>query len=169
MHLLFIRHAIAERREEFAATGKDDAFRPLSDQGRRKMQRAVRGLAQLVPRLNLVATSPLTRAVETAQIVREAYGSVKQIKLDALCPEAPVEDLLPWLRSQQAETPVALVGHEPHMSCAISWLLTGNSTPIVVMKKGAACLIETADSDDWEGATLCWLLQPAQLRMLGGS
>jgi phosphohistidine phosphatase len=169
MHVLFIRHAVAELREEFAATGKDDAFRPLSDQGRRKMQRAVRGLKALVPRLRLVATSPLTRAVETAQIVCQAYGNLKRVKLDALCPESPVEDLLPWLRSQRGETPVALVGHEPHMSCAISWLLTGASTPIVVMKKGAACLIEAADSDDGEEARLRWLLQPAQLRMLAES
>lgn len=169
MDVLFVRHAIAEEREEFAATGQDDDFRPLTARGRRRMQLAARGLKKLLPQLPLVATSPLTRAVQTAQIVCEVYGSRKATEIEMLRPEAPVEDLLPWLQSQRANGTVALVGHEPHMSCAISWLLTGESTPIVLMKKGAACLIQDGDCGDRGDATLLWLLQPAQLRKLAAS
>ena len=63
MDLLVIRHAIAEDREVFAGTGKDDSLRPLTDRGRERMQEGARGLVRLVDRLDVLATSPLTRAI----------------------------------------------------------------------------------------------------------
>ena len=62
MQLLVIRHAIAVEREDFARTGKDDRLRPLTDEGRKKMKQGAKGLRQLAPRIDLLATSPLTRA-----------------------------------------------------------------------------------------------------------
>ena len=56
----------------FSRTGKPDALRPLTRAGRKKMRRAARGLARLVPHLDALATSPLTRAVETGEIVARA-------------------------------------------------------------------------------------------------
>ena len=47
MKLLLIRHAIAEEREDFARTGKDDRLRPLTDEGRKKMKQAARGPARV--------------------------------------------------------------------------------------------------------------------------
>ena len=38
MQLLLIRHAIAEEQEDFAKTGKDDRLRPLTDEGRKKLE-----------------------------------------------------------------------------------------------------------------------------------
>ena len=67
MRLLLIRHAIAEEREDFARTGKDDGLRPLTDDGRKKMKQAARGLRGLVPDIDLLATSPLTRVVAFAE------------------------------------------------------------------------------------------------------
>ena len=69
MRLLFIRHAIAEDRDEWAKSGRPDAERPLTDRGRDRMRRAARGLARLLPRPDLIATSPYLRAAETAAIV----------------------------------------------------------------------------------------------------
>src|SRR2546430_12501315 len=74
MRLLVVRHAIAEDREAFARSHKDDAARPLTPDGRRKMARAAEGLKQLVPELELLAASPYKRALETAEIIAHAYG-----------------------------------------------------------------------------------------------
>src|SRR6266513_1546458 len=74
MRLLVVRHAIAEDREAFARSHKDDAARPLTPDGRRKMARAAAGLKQLVPELDLLAASPYKRALETAEIIAHAYG-----------------------------------------------------------------------------------------------
>src|SRR4029079_14353095 len=74
MRLLVIRHAIAEDRDEFANTGRPDGERPLTDAGRRRMRRNARGLRRLVGKFDVLATSPFTRAAETARIVADAMG-----------------------------------------------------------------------------------------------
>jgi phosphohistidine phosphatase len=69
MKLLIIRHAVAEERDAWANTGKSDDERPLTTEGRGKMARNARGLREGVPSVDLVATSPLVRARQTAEIV----------------------------------------------------------------------------------------------------
>src|SRR5262245_49797749 len=59
MHLLVVRHAIAEDKDVFARTGRSDDLRPLTDDGRAKMRRAADGLRSVAPEVDLVATSPL--------------------------------------------------------------------------------------------------------------
>ena len=61
MQILIIRHASAEERSAFAATGKSDDRRPLTDEGRRKMTEAAQGLRALVPHLDVIgAPGPAT-------------------------------------------------------------------------------------------------------------
>src|SRR5262249_31041428 len=79
MKLLLIRHAIAEEREDFARTGKDDRLRPLTDEGRKRMKQAARGLLETLPEIDLLATSPLTRAAQTGAIVDSVYGGLKEV------------------------------------------------------------------------------------------
>ncbi|HEX9940583.1 MAG TPA: histidine phosphatase family protein [Thermoanaerobaculia bacterium] len=165
MKLLLIRHAIAEEREDFARTGKDDHFRPLTDEGRKKMKQAVRGLRGLVPEIDLLATSPLARAAQTATIIDSVYGGLKEVEIEELSPDATPEDFLRWLRKQEAGT-LAAVGHEPSISLILSSLLTGTERRIFSFRKGGACLLEFPDEVDAGTATLVWALTPAQLRQL---
>src|SRR6267142_2251429 len=76
MRLLVVRHAIAEDREAFARSHKDDANRPLTSEGRNKMERAALGLRALVPELDVLAASPYKRAFDTAEIIASAYGDL---------------------------------------------------------------------------------------------
>ncbi|HEY0511336.1 MAG TPA: histidine phosphatase family protein [Thermoanaerobaculia bacterium] len=165
MKLLLIRHAIAEEREDFAKTGKDDRLRPLTDEGRKKMKQAARGLKAVVPHIDLLATSPLTRAAQTGAIVDSVYGGLKEVEIAELSPEATPVDFLRWLRKQKADT-VAAVGHEPSISLILSWLLTGTERRIFAFRKGSACLIEFPDEIGAGTATLIWALTPGQLRDL---
>src|SRR5436305_8482937 len=144
MKLLLIRHAIAEEREDFAKTGKDDRLRPLTEDGRKKMKQVARGLQEIVPEIDLLATSPLTRAAQTGAIVDSVYGGLKEVEIAELSPEATPVDFLRWLRKQKADT-VAAVGHEPSISLILSWLLTGTERRIFAFRKGSACLIEFPD------------------------
>jgi len=166
MKLLLIRHAIAEEREDFARTGKDDRLGPLTDEGRKKMKQAARGLRHCVPDVELLATSPLTRAAQTGAIVDTVYGGLKEVEIDELAPEATPVDFLRWLRRQKADT-VAAVGHEPSLSLILSWLLTGAERRIFAFRKGGAALLEFADEMGAGTATLLWAATPAQLRDLG--
>src|SRR5687768_7995727 len=140
MQLLVIRHAIAEDREQWSHSGKPDAERPLTDDGRRRMRRAARGLRMVVPSLDVLATSPLVRAVETAELVAKEYDGPKVETVGQLAPEHPGDDLLPWLRGHPGEAVVAVVGHDPHLGFLVGWLLTGRHESFVELKKGSACL-----------------------------
>lgn len=165
MKLLLIRHAIAEESEDFARTGKDDRLRPLTDEGRKKMKQAAKGLREIFPAIDLLATSPLTRAAQTGAIVDSVYGGLKEVEIEELAPEATPSDFLRWLRKQKADT-LAAVGHEPSLSLILSWLLTGTERRIFAFRKGGACLLEFPDEVAAGTATLLWALSPAQLRDL---
>ena len=166
MKLLVIRHAIAEERDEFAFTGRPDSERPLTKEGRDRMRRAAAGLAEVVERIDVLATSPWTRAAQTADIVAAAYGGIDVAPVEELTAEHAPDDLLPWLREQGDESTVAIVGHEPHLGFLVGWLLTGRHESFVELKKGAACLLSFDDPPAPGNATLLWALAPAQLRAL---
>ena len=167
MQVLVIRHAIAEDRIEFARSGKSDDERPLTDEGRRRMEQAARGLRNLVPSVGVIASSPLKRAKQTADVVAAEYEATPVEIVPALSGDGDLEGVVAWLRSQPAEQTVALVGHEPDLSTLISHLLTGSSSADIAMKKGAVCLLEFAGDVEPGAATLRWLLAPKQLRAIG--
>src|SRR5689334_22700913 len=127
MRLLLIRHAIAEDRASFAATGQPDDLRPLTDRGRKRMRKAARGLARLVAEVDVIATSPLARAIETTEIVARRIRARDVDMLDELRPEAAPEALGAWLLGHRRDGLVACVGHEPHLSSLAAWLLAGDA------------------------------------------
>jgi phosphohistidine phosphatase len=167
IELLVVRHAIAEDREEFAATGQSDDLRPLTKRGRGRMEDAARGLASLTERPDVIATSPYTRAAETATIVAQAFGGADPVPVDLLTPDGSFEALASWLRDKVggADAKVAIVGHEPHLSGFVSYLL-GARGNVVDLKKGAACLLRVDPSVKPGSAVLVWALAPGQLRRL---
>ncbi|MFL5385916.1 MAG: phosphohistidine phosphatase SixA [Longimicrobiaceae bacterium] len=168
MRLLVIRHGLAGDRDEFAFTGRPDAERPLTKEGRARMKRAASGLRLIVEELSLVATSPLVRSLQTAEIVAEAFGLTETRTVEELAPERSPDDLLPWLRTQEADTTVAVVGHNPHLGFLVGWLLTGRHENFVELKKGAAAMLHFEDPDPPAPgcATLLWSLAPSHLRKL---
>ena len=168
MRLLVIRHGVAGDRDEFAFTGRPDAERPLTKEGRVKMKRAAAGIRLIVDELTLIATSPLVRAVQTAELVAAAFGGMEPVVVDELSEERSPDDLLPWLRSLEPDTSVAVVGHNPHLGFLVGWLLTGRHENFMEIKKGAALMLEFQDLDPPTPgtATLLWSVPPGHLRRL---
>jgi phosphohistidine phosphatase len=166
LQLLIIRHAIAGSREEFGATGQDDDLRPLTHTGRARMRRGARGLRRQAPEIQLLASSPLLRATQTAALVAAAYANMPWEEADVLRPDASLPAFVAWLRERREREVVAVVGHEPHLSTLASWLLTGERRPLLQIKKGAACLLDFPSTPRRGAATLHWSLTPAQLRAL---
>lgn len=168
MNLLLIRHAIAVDRSEFEAA---DELRPLTDEGKRKMLRAARGLRAAVPSIELIATSPLVRAVSTGAIVEEAYADLRRRPLvreiDSLAPGADPENLLAWLDLQTAD-PIALVGHEPDLSELLARLVGAARSFFRFRKGGVACVTFPGRVEEGAG-TLVWALPPGLLRELGSA
>jgi len=118
--------------------------------------------------LDVILTSPLPRAAETAAIVAATCGKEPAPReLPALAPGAPAS-VVPALRPFARRSHVMLVGHEPGLSQLASLLLTGSTDRVALdLKKGGCVAIELTKLAPPTGATLRWVLTPKQLRQLG--
>lgn len=131
------------------------------------MGSAAAGLRKLVSRIDVLATSPLVRAKQTAEIVAGEYTGVTPEVLDDLAPSGERRSVLTWLQLQKDGSTLAVVGHEPDLGRLVSWLLATPDSHFVHLKKGGACLLEWPSHLTAGAAQLAWLLQSAQLRKLG--
>jgi phosphohistidine phosphatase len=171
MLLYLLRHGVAADRTPggFAS----DADRLLTDRGREKSRLEAIGMRGLGLSFDLILTSPLLRARQTAQIVAQAYGLENEILItQALAPGSGFDEKL------DAEAPIVrelndhqfdsalLVGHEPDLSELASLLLTGSPGLNIQFKKGALCAISVASLTQPNLNELLWLLAPRQIRAL---
>ena len=168
MNLLIIRHAKAEEGSGSFLGRERDTERRLTDAGRKSMRKAATGLREIAPSIDLLATSPLARARETAEIVAKAFDKADVTELALLAPKGDKQALIDWLGGQPANATIAVVGHEPDLSSLAGLLIDGNGGSRLTLKKGACCLIEFSDSPSAGNGTLLWLLQPGQLRKIDG-
>jgi phosphohistidine phosphatase len=162
IELYLVRHAIAaERGPKFP----DDRLRPLTPEGAQKFKDAVRGLAALDVVVDLVLTSPLLRAQETAAIFAAGLGRRPVEELDALAPGGRHQAIVDAIALQARKYPrLALVGHEPDLGELAMRLLGATGT--VQFKKGAVCAIDVDGATPGGPGTLRWLLPPRVLRAL---
>lgn len=167
MQLLVIRHAIAEEREAFAATGAPDDDRPVTPFGKRRMRRNLDGLRRIAPSIDILASSPLLRAQQTARLVADCYHIDDIVTIDALRPEQAPKALATWLGRQPADATIAVVGHEPHLGTLITWFMTGTEEARTTLKKGGVALLDFAQKPGAGRGELSWLVAPAHLRALG--
>ena len=165
MQLLIVRHAIAEDVDP-ARPEMTDADRRLTRKGESKMRKGAAGLRELVPELGLIASSPLVRAVQTAEILSAAYDGLDVVQTHVLAPGSSSEDVAAWVTRQEVDGVVALVGHEPGLSLLATWLLCDSPRSVVELKKGAACLLNWPAGTGRGSATLLWSLRPRHLRGL---
>jgi phosphohistidine phosphatase len=163
MKLLIIRHGAAMDQEEFAQTKQSDDLRPLTGEGKREMKRVAKGLRKAIDELDVLATSPLVRAVQTAEIVADAYGIEITDTTPTLVPDAPLDEFEEWCGRFRDEKVIAVVGHEPHLSSLATWLMTGRRESRIRLKKAGACLLEFDSAVRRDSGTLNWLLTPRQL------
>jgi phosphohistidine phosphatase len=166
MKVLVVRHATAADKDEFARKGKSDDLRPLTPTGKREMREVARGIRDMVTEVDALVTSPLVRAVQTAEILGDAYDRTP-VRVEWLRPEASYENFAEWARSRGEKELVVIVGHEPHLSGLVSWLLASSKRPLLELKKAAACLLEVEGRAGASSSTLLWSMAPKQLRAIG--
>ncbi len=157
MKLYFLRHGLAEDREQW--TDNDDE-RPLTDKGKKRMAKEGKRMKDMGIAPDVILTSPLVRAKQTAEIAAEHLdleGKVTEDKRLAPGFAVPaVKDILNEYRNAGA---IMLVGHEPDFSETVGGLIGGGR---VVCKKGGLALIELEQPDSLQGE-LVWLLPPSLL------
>ena len=163
VELYLVRHAIsAERGPKYP----DDRLRPLTAAGIKRFKEAVRGLNNIGLQLDVILTSPLKRAEDTAAIL--AAGLDRRVGVqaaEALAPGAkPVAVIEAIARAAKKHRRIALVGHEPGLGeCAMRLL---GARGFIELRKGAVCAIDLDSATLAGPGTLRWLLPPRVLRRL---
>lgn len=166
MELYIVRHGIAETRTEEGF--RSDAERALTPKGRTRTREVARALRELGCGPARIGTSPLRRALETAQIMAEVLSpEVPPEVCEFLSPGAEAGDLIGWLKGL-GEGPVMIVGHMPDVAEIASGLLTRKGCVGMVFRKAAACCISFQGLPAEGEGVLEWLAQPRHLCRLSG-
>jgi phosphohistidine phosphatase len=163
MKLYIVRHAIAVPR---GTPGMQDDDRPLTEEGIQKMRQAAAGLRNLDYVPELILSSPLPRARQTAEILLEAFGKdIKMKLLTALAPTAARRDLYPSIEAYEKKLKsLMLVGHQPSLGEIAGEIVWGSPEHFIELKKGGACAIELERVGDPPKGVLLSLLTPSILR-----
>jgi phosphohistidine phosphatase len=125
MRVTLIRHA------EAGDDAPSDEVRSLTARGREDARRLGHALARRGVEFSLMISSPLVRAVQTAEIVAAEIGYRERLVMtELLVPEGAASHVLAWLKSAGRElegsASIALVAHEPILS-AMAALLIGKA------------------------------------------
>ena len=148
MQLYFLRHGEAD----WPDWKKSDDERPLTDFGKKEVRDVAKFLDRLKVRPDLIVTSPLPRAAQTAEIAAD-YLKPKLRNDELLAPGFGMSELGTILKRHRSKA-LMLVGHEPDFTNVISGL-TGAS--LKLSKAGVALL--DVDPESQEGRVL-WLFPP---------
>lgn len=161
-----VRHGIAEER---SSTGLDE-HRHLTSIGVEKTRQAALGLERSGVAPDLILTSPLFRAEETARILAEVLGGVPTRETDTLCPGVDYEQLMREATKSPKPARVMFVGHQPDLGLLASWLICGRSeTAFLPFRKAGAACLEISGVPGRVRGTLQWFLTPSQLRAIGSA
>jgi phosphohistidine phosphatase len=148
MKLYFLRHGEAD----WPDWKKPDDERPLTKPGKREMRVVAKFLDRLKVRPDLIVTSPLPRAAQTAEIAAD-YLKAKVRKDESIAPGFNLSKLRTVLKRHRANT-LMLVGHEPDFTNVISGL-TGASLKLA---KAGVAFVEVDPKS--ETGKLLWLFPP---------
>jgi phosphohistidine phosphatase len=159
--LYLVRHAIAGER---GPQWPNDEDRPITKDGASRMREIVKGFSRLDESIDLILTSPLVRARQTADILAAGLSPAPTVKaFAALAPGGTPPQIAAALGALRTRAQgIALVGHEPGLGLLAAWLINARTPP--PFKKGGICRI---DLDDWPPARsgrLIWLATPRMLR-----
>jgi phosphohistidine phosphatase len=156
MQLYFLRHGLADR----SAWGGDDFSRPLTPEGVEKMERSAKTIEAAGLRFDRILSSPLVRAMQTAEIVAKRQG-IQVEPDDRLAGGFGLAALREILESCREDARVLLVGHEPTFSDTIGGLIGGAD---VVCKKGSLARVDLYSTSPPRGE-LVWMIPPRVLAL----
>ncbi|WP_373524813.1 phosphohistidine phosphatase SixA [Nostoc sp.] len=163
MELYLIRHGIAEDK----GLGIKDEERSLTKEGRQKTEQVAHKFVKLGLNFDLIVTSPLVRARQTAEILIAEKLSSQLEESSHLAPDGQISSWLKdWLepRNYSQNTQLALVGHEPELTNWAEILLWGEVKGSLVLKKAGMIGIKLPETGSPLGCSqMFWLTPPKYL------
>ena len=157
MVIYFLRHASAGQKQ-FSNPANDEK-RPIDKIGEAQSHDVGRSLAYIGVTASVIISSPLTRAIQTADIVAAEIGyEEKVVRDDASRPEASFEQFKGLLTRYKDKPSVMVVGHDPSMTEFVNRVLSGGGPLAAIeMKKGGVAKVE---KEARRPAVLRWLMTP---------
>jgi phosphohistidine phosphatase len=160
MNLYLMRHAHAGLKRENSIL---DAKRSLIKEGKDQCVLMARVLNALKVQVDVIVSSPLKRALQTAQFVGTEMGYEAKVEISsALAPEAKYADFLDMLAKYADLDGVLAVGHNPNVFQFLGRLVTGNGGAAIRMRKASVARIDL----DRHPALMQWLIDPRTARSI---
>ncbi len=163
MKIVFVRHAHAEGHH--LEDPDMDFLRELTAKGEKRFRALQPALKRVLPPADVIFTSPLYRAIQTAEILGATWPTADLELISDLHSLDDPRHLVEYISFLPAEGTYYFVGHEPHLSSVIALLL--NLHPehdFMAFKKGGVCVL---DGGMWQGLKLELVLSPQALEALG--
>ncbi len=157
MRLLILRHGIAE---ETSPTGKDSGRR-LTKEGKEKISAIAKALRRFDLAPTAIVSSPLVRAIETANRVRDELGIESPIEVfEEFSPEGTPPEMVAALRRAACGEDLCMVGHLPSAANLVAALIGAPRDDAIELKKGGVAVIEFFGPIAIARGTLRLLLAP---------
>jgi phosphohistidine phosphatase len=162
MRLVFLRHGLAEG--HFLHQQDKDFERELTAEGIKRLHRTFRAFGKMQPAIDVIFSSPLARAVQTAEILWTYYQDADlELMADLDILDDP-RHLVEYISFLPSDGQYAFVGHDPHLTKVIAALLALHPEhDFMTIKKGGICVLE---GGLWKGFTMELLLPPKVVKVL---
>ncbi len=171
MDLYIVRHGKAETWDP----NHDDFNRELTIDGRLGVEAAARAMIRLEVKIDQLISSPLIRAMQTAQIFADAFTPLKVEVNDKLSGGTDSDQIIRMLQKIGKNNSIAIFGHNPDFSYLVSALTVSSPTAFanIQLKVGSVVRVEFPAINSWSELEPCigvlrWILEPKILRELGG-
>jgi len=163
MDLYILRHGKAGK----ATGGPDDAARALTREGKDGITDVAAWMKRKKFRFDIIATSPLKRARQTASIIASVLGLEDRLTVwDELAPGGDPDTVCYNASQQGDEAAVLVIGHEPALSMLISTIISGEGTCSIVLAKGGLAKIGNYSFKTRPSGDLKWLVAPKLIRKM---
>ncbi len=157
-NVYLIRHGIAWDR----ALADKDETRPLTDKGRKKTKKVAKQIKEVGVNFDVILTSPLLRATQTAEILQEVGLTTTVETFSPLAPDGEIQQWIDWWQAEtvQQEKTVALVGHQPDLGNWAETLVWGKAQGKLLVKKAGVMALNCPTQQSPFGASELGLLIP---------
>jgi phosphohistidine phosphatase len=140
-------------------------WRYLTEKGRSAAEKISSSISKVGPKARLTITSPLTRAVQTAEIAAtKACRKNVVVASGLLLPGTDISELISHIKGCKESKRIMLVGHEPQLGSLVATLL-GREDEAVSLNKGACVALKLDPSNDDNKACFLWYITPGKKRV----
>ena len=163
MELYILRHGEAGQR----SSQPGDGIRPLTSAGKAEILQIAKALKVIGLKFDLVVTSPLKRAYDTAMIVSDIFNIGNRLQVwKELSPEGQRTDIYRKISQLREEYAVLVVGHQPLLGDMVNDIIhKGKSSPCnLLLKKGGVVRLRLVSKNNIPRGELRWLLSPRILK-----